>query len=85
MDIDYTKQFVKQYKKQPENIKVAFNKRLKLLLESPDSKILNIHALKGQYSGLQSINVTGDVRALYYQSGDRLIIFAFIGTHSQLY
>lgn len=30
------------------------------------------------------MNVTGDVRALYREEGNTIVIFAFIGTHSQL-
>ena len=35
--------------------------------------------------GYWSINITGDVRAIYRQHGDTIIIFVLIGTHSQLY
>jgi len=34
---------------------------------------------------VRDIDVTGDVRALYTVKGDIVIIFGFIGTHSQLY
>lgn len=41
--------------------------------------------LTGEYAGLYSINITGDIRALYKKVGDTYAIFGFIGTHSQLY
>ena len=46
---------------------------------------LRIHPLKGNYGGYWSMNVNGDIRALYKMQGDAIIIFALIGTHSQLY
>lgn len=85
MDIDYTKKFIKQFNKQPKKVQKAFVVRLDILLSNPQSKALNVHALKGKYGGMYSMNVTGDVRALYYKKGGTLILFAFIGTHSQLY
>lgn len=46
---------------------------------------LRNHALKGKYLGYRSIDISGDVRALYKVRGNTLIVFGFIGTHSQLY
>ena len=85
MNIDYTKSFTKQFKKQPKKIQNAFIYRLDIFRDDPGNQILNHHSLKGKYLGMFSINITGDVRALYYKQGETIIIFAFIGTHSQLY
>lgn len=41
--------------------------------------------LTGEYAGLYSLNITGDIRALYEKIDDAYVIFGFIGTHSQLY
>jgi mRNA-degrading endonuclease YafQ of YafQ-DinJ toxin-antitoxin module len=41
--------------------------------------------LTGEYAGLYSINITGDIRALYEKIDESYVIFGFIGTHSQLY
>ena len=46
---------------------------------------LHLHMLTGEYAGLYSINITGDIRALYEKIDDTYVIFGFIGTHSQLY
>lgn len=80
-----TKEFDKQYAKQNIKIKLAFKRRADLFLQNPFSQTLRNHALKGKYQGYRSIDVTGDVRALYYTEGDSVVIFALIGTHSQLY
>ncbi len=52
---------------------------------NPFDITLRNHALKGKYLGYRSIDISGDVRALYTVKGNVIILFAFIGTHSQLY
>ena len=85
MVINTTKTFDKQYSKVNEKIKTAFKAHIKILKSNPfDAKLRN-HALKGKYLGFRSINITSDVRALYTIQGDYVILFGFIGTHSQLY
>ncbi len=89
MLVRFSKSFSKQYDKADEKIKSAFDKRLKLFLENPFSQLLNNHPLAGNFIGYRSINITGDWRALYceYKTDDEgfLIVFYFLGTHSQLY
>ena len=62
-----------------------FDERLRLFVEDPADPRLRQHPLKGRFGGYYSINVSGDLRALYYKRGEEVIIFALIGTHSQLY
>lgn len=85
MVIETTKAFDKQYSKLNLKIKVAFKRRVALFRANPFDVSLRNHALKGKYLGFRSIDITGDVRALYTTQGDTIIIFGFIGTHSQLY
>lgn len=85
MIIETTKSFDKQYAKLNIKIKTAFKARVEIFKGNPfDAKLRN-HALKGKYLGYRSIDITGDIRALYKIQGDIVIIFGFIGTHSQLY
>lgn len=85
MVIKTTRSFDKQYAKLNQKIKIAFKQRVEMFMSNPfDAKLRN-HALKGKYLGYRSIDVTGDVRALYTVQGDTVIIFGFIDTHSQLY
>ena len=85
MVIQTTKAFDKQYTKINAKIKAAFKGRVEVFKTNPfDTKLRN-HALKGKYLGYRSIDISGDVRALYTIRGDTVIIFGFIGTHSQLY
>jgi len=85
MKVDSTKQFRKQFKKLTPKIQDQFDQRLDLFLRKRSDKQLHDHALTGKYKGYRSINITGDIRALYYERGGVIIIFTFIGSHSQLY
>jgi YafQ family addiction module toxin component len=83
--IQFSKNFTKQFKKLRTNQQERFYERLTLFKKNPHDKTLRDHALKGKYQGYRSIDIEGDLRALYYVKGDTIIIFGFIGTHSQLY
>lgn len=85
MKIRYSKRFRKQFKKLRANEQNRFWKRLDIFIKDPESKVLNHHTLQGKYAGLHSINIGGDLRALYLEKDDQLILFELIGTHSRLY
>jgi addiction module RelE/StbE family toxin len=85
MDVKFEKTYVKQYQRLPVKTRQKADQRVALLLSGKLGKQLNDHALTGKCQGYRSINITGDIRALYYQRGNTLVIFAFIGSHSQLY
>ena len=85
MEIIFHRIFRQQYKKVPPKVQEQLCERLQLWQEEPTHPSLRVHALKGKYAGYWSMNVTGDLRALYREVGDEIVIFAFIGTHSQLY
>jgi addiction module RelE/StbE family toxin len=85
MTIQYLPKFKKQYQKLPPNLQSQFDDRLQLFLIDQTDPRLRVHPLKGEYAGYWSLNVNGDLRALYLKQGDAIIIFALIGTHSELY
>jgi len=85
MIIQTTKGFDKQYAKLGVRNKLRFKERLAILRENPFDPELRNHALKGRFLGYRSIDITGDIRALYTVKGNTIIIFGFVGTHSQLY
>ena len=62
-----------------------FWSRLELWQEDPNNPLLRLHELEGELANYYSINVTGDIRALYEIIGDVVYIYDMIGTHSQLY
>ncbi len=84
MRIDYHKGFTKQYNKLLPKLRIKFNERLEIFISNPLSKELNNHPLHGEYLGYRSINITGDLRAVY-EIQDGVIKFLFIDTHSNLY
>jgi mRNA-degrading endonuclease YafQ of YafQ-DinJ toxin-antitoxin module len=83
--IEYTKRFTKQFSKLSPKNRAQFIARQRLWLSDPYNIQLHLHMLTGEYAGLYSINVTGDIRAIYEKVDDSYIIYGFIGTHSQLY
>ena len=84
--VEYSKQFQEDYKKSSENIKRAFRDSLDLFLFDPHNPFLRNHALREEYKGYRSIDVTGDWRAVFreFQQGS-IIIFELLRTHERLY
>ena len=85
MKINYSKKFVKQYSKQNIKIKNKFIERQNLLISDSFDFFLNNHSLSGEFVGYRSINITGDIRAIFEETGDDSIEFIAIGSHSELY
>ena len=83
--IKYTKKFQIQYSKLSPKLRNQFKAHQRLWLNDPYNTQLHLHMLTAEYAGLYSINITGDIRALYEKIDDTYVIFGFIGTHSQLY
>lgn len=84
MKLLFHKQFEKQLKKlSPKDLEVT-KERLKMFLADPYDPRLRNHAIKGKYSGYRSIDIRGDLRALYKRGGEA-VIFVFLGSHSRLY
>lgn len=84
MTISYSKNFIKQAKKLSPELCKKLLERIELFSENPLHPTLRNHQLKGKYKAYRSIDITGDVRALYIQK-EREAIFDTVGTHSQLY
>jgi len=85
MKIRFHKNFDKQYKKLKTAQKKQVKKRLALFLESPYYPLLANHPLKGKYKSYRSINITGNLRAIYKFINRQECIFVTIDTHSNLY
>ena len=84
MTIDYHNDFIKTFKKLPLKVKNQFKERQLLFEKDQFNPTLNNHALKGKYQGYRSINIAGDLRAIF-QKENQNIIFVKIGSHSKLY
>jgi len=85
MTIQYMPKFKKQYKKLPKKFQLQFDERVHLFSLDPTNPQLRVHPLKGNFAGYWSMDISADIRALYINRGEELIIFGLIGTHSQLY
>lgn len=85
MKILYSKLFIKQLAKQPAKVERALKLRLQLFQEDRYDPMLRNHALQGELKGYYSINITGDIRALYQIIDNELYLYDMIGSHSQLY
>ncbi len=85
MEVRLSKKFHKQYKKLNPAVQSRFTARLVLWSKEPLNPQLNHHVLTGKLAGFHSINVGGDIRALYREVNDSTVIFEQIGTHAQLY
>ena len=84
MVITYHKNFIKRSKSLTSKAKEKLIQRLKLFDQDAYNSVFNNHSLKGKYLGYRSINITGDLRALYQKEGDS-VTFVAIDSHSNLY
>ena len=85
MTVKYSKRFRKQFRKLRKGERDRFWDRLGLFMKNQNAEQLNHHVLQGKYAGMHSINIGGDLRALFVENNGDIILFELIGTHSQLY
>ena len=81
----FHKNFKKQFKKLRKNEQNKFNTQLAIFIENPFDLLLNNHPLQGKYEGFRSINIGGDLRAIYEMAEKDIAYFIAIDTHSKLY
>jgi len=81
----FHKNFKQQYKKLRASEQRKCDERIALFMQDPDYPILNNHSLGGKLKEYQSINITGDIRALYEVVSEDVALFITIDTHSNLY
>jgi addiction module RelE/StbE family toxin len=85
MRTDFTKNFHRQYQKLPKKVQTKFAERVRLFIEDQTNPLLKVHSLMGEYSGCSSLNVTGDIRAVFKIQTKKIVLFIAIGSHSKLY
>ena len=85
MIITYSRVFKKMFRKQSASIQEKFHERIILFLKNKHNPLLSNHALNGEWAGCRSINVTGDIRAVYEEIDKKHVEFVDIGNHSELY
>ena len=85
MKPEYHKNFRKQFDKLPLKIQDKFGERLDMFLQNQFHPLLDNHSLTGEYEGCRSINITGNIRAIFYLKTESDIVFINIGSHPELY
>ena len=85
MKIYFHKKFQKYFDKLQDGEQEKFRRRLEIFMEEEFNPVSNNHPLRGKYKGYRSINITGDLRAIYKRKSSQRVIFVIIGSHSNLY
>ena len=85
MRVGYSRTFQKMFKKQRKTVQEKFTERLEVFVCDPHCEILKNHALRGEWRPCRSINITGDIRAVYEEISEGQYEFVAIGSHSELY
>jgi addiction module RelE/StbE family toxin len=80
-----SKQFQKDFSKLPKRTQEKALLALELFMTESTHQSLRVHALRGKWTGHYSLDVSGDVRALYFIIEIDLVRFVAIGSHSELY
>ncbi len=84
MKVIFEKRFEKQLGKLSQKIISHFYERLRLFSNNKFNPILSNHSVDPIYPGCRSINITGNYRAIFYET-ENSVTFIAIGTHPQLY
>lgn len=85
MEVIFHKNFKKQYRKLRFNEQKKCDERITLFMKNPHHPVLNNHSLGGQYKNYRSINISGDLRAVFEAVTENTAFFITIDTHSNLY
>ena len=85
MKIRLHKRFQKRISTLRSNEKKRLIERLTLFIEDEFNPLLANHLLHGKYKGYRSINIGGDLRAVYKFLERDEVLFVEIGTHNELY
>ena len=83
-----TKEFIERYKAVDVRTARAVDQKLELFEKNPFDLGLHNHALRDEWAGHQSIDITNDYRAVYkevYDGEERNAYFVALGTHEELY
>lgn len=85
MKIELHRDFLKAYINQPKKIQKKFKEKRNLFIKDMFHPLLGNHSLSGEYKGCRSINVTGNIRAIFYVKSNGGVVFINMGSHSELY
>ena len=81
----FSTRFKRMYRRVSLKRRRLCDERLRLFTKEPGHPLLNIHSLFGEYEGCFSINIGGDIRAIYRCINSETAYFIAIGTHAEFY
>lgn len=85
MEFVYSRLYKKQFRKLSRDMQVKVMRRLALFIEDEVHPLLDNHALRFDWKGYRSINVTGDYWLIFKKESDTRVRLEAVGTHSELY
>lgn len=86
MKIQLHKNFEKNFKALPKNLREKTIQTIKIFAKNPKDIRLKNHALKGKLKGKRAFSVTGDIRVIFEEiDGYVLVLMLDIGTHNKVY
>ena len=85
MIIKFSKTFIKQRKKASKKVQKIVDEGIELFVENPADPLLSLHKLRGVLRKYHSINIFGDWQVIIKISREEVVVFMFLGTHSELY
>lgn len=80
-ELYYSKKFVKELKKLPEEIIKLAIKKEDIFKNNPLHPSLRLHELHGKFIGIWSISITGNYRIIFERMDNGDILFISIGKH----
>ncbi len=88
MEIRFSKDFLKNYKKRlpPHSaLEKKYKERLAIFLKNRKAPLLKDHKLIGKLKSYRAFSITGDIRVIYIEESKDIVLFIDIGTHTQVY
>lgn len=88
MKVRYSPRFYQIYKKANVRIRNSVDQKIEIFIKNPHEPQLDNHELDKEWEGYRSIDITGDLRAIYQEieEGDEMVAyFISLGTHEELY
>jgi addiction module RelE/StbE family toxin len=85
MKIFFHRDFKKAYATLTKPKQKKWEERLAIFVADSFDPVLNNHPLRGAYLGYRSVNIGGDLRAIYKTIGDDGYFFITLGSHAKLY
>ncbi len=86
MKIIYHKKFEKNFTKLPQKLRTKIVDRIELFKKDSFDSILKNHALKGPLSDKRAFSVTGDIRVLFEEYDNYVVVVMLdVGIHNQVY